>query len=276
MIDRSPGARSPAAHRRRRRGRRREPRPRAGSPAVGVRRRPRRHRFRRRATPGICVDLRGMKRIDVDPDARDGPRRGRAHVGELDAATQEHGLAVTGGRVSDTGVAGLALGQRQRLARAQARLHLRQPARGRGRHRRRAPGHRLRRTRTPTCSGASGRRRQLRCRHRLPLPAAPDRADRARRHAHVPGRDGRRPHSLLARLHARRPRRGRQRHGVHHRARPRSSCPSRCGASPSSASIVCYAGDPDEGEEVLRPLREFGPPGDRHDRPDPLRRRCSS
>ena len=30
--------------------------------------------------------------------------------GEFDAATQEHGLAVTGGRVPDTGIAGLALG----------------------------------------------------------------------------------------------------------------------------------------------------------------------
>jgi hypothetical protein len=30
--------------------------------------------------------------------------------GELDAATQEHGLAVTGGRVSSTGVAGFTLG----------------------------------------------------------------------------------------------------------------------------------------------------------------------
>ena len=30
--------------------------------------------------------------------------------GEFDAATQEHGLAVTGGRVTSTGIAGLALG----------------------------------------------------------------------------------------------------------------------------------------------------------------------
>src|SRR6266581_3673071 len=33
-----------------------------------------------------------------------------ARCAEFDAATQEHGLAVTGGRVSHTGVAGLTLG----------------------------------------------------------------------------------------------------------------------------------------------------------------------
>jgi len=59
---------------------------------------------------GICIDLRGMKGIAVDPAA--GTVRAEAGLtwGELDAATQEHGLAVTGGRVSDTGIAGLTLG----------------------------------------------------------------------------------------------------------------------------------------------------------------------
>ena len=59
---------------------------------------------------GICIDLRGMKGIAVDPDARTMRAEGGLTWGEVDAATQEHGLAVTGGRVSDTGIAGLALG----------------------------------------------------------------------------------------------------------------------------------------------------------------------
>ncbi len=59
---------------------------------------------------GVCVDLRGMKGIEVDPDAQTVRAEGGLEWGELDAATQEHGLAVTGGRASDTGVAGLALG----------------------------------------------------------------------------------------------------------------------------------------------------------------------
>jgi FAD/FMN-containing dehydrogenase len=59
---------------------------------------------------GLCIDLRGMKGVDVDPEARTVRAEGGLTWGELDAATQEHGLAVTGGRVKDTGVAGLALG----------------------------------------------------------------------------------------------------------------------------------------------------------------------
>src|SRR5687768_15770189 len=59
---------------------------------------------------GLLIDLRLLRRIVVEP----GTRRVRAGAGlqwrELDAATQAHGLAVTGGRISDTGVAGLTLG----------------------------------------------------------------------------------------------------------------------------------------------------------------------
>jgi FAD/FMN-containing dehydrogenase len=59
---------------------------------------------------GVCVDLRLMNRVTVDPDARVGRVQGGALWRDVDAATQEHGLAVTGGRMSDTGVGGLALG----------------------------------------------------------------------------------------------------------------------------------------------------------------------
>jgi FAD/FMN-containing dehydrogenase len=59
---------------------------------------------------GICVDLRGMKGIEVDAGAQTVRAEGGVTWGEFDAATAEHGLAVTGGRVPSTGIAGLALG----------------------------------------------------------------------------------------------------------------------------------------------------------------------
>jgi FAD/FMN-containing dehydrogenase len=59
---------------------------------------------------GMCIDLRGLKSIDVDPVHRIARAGGGLTWGEFDAATQEHGLAVTGGRVSTTGVGGLSLG----------------------------------------------------------------------------------------------------------------------------------------------------------------------
>jgi FAD/FMN-containing dehydrogenase len=59
---------------------------------------------------GIVIDLGPMHAVQVDPGARTARVQGGANWGHLDAATQEHGLAVTGGRVSDTGVGGLTLG----------------------------------------------------------------------------------------------------------------------------------------------------------------------
>jgi FAD/FMN-containing dehydrogenase len=59
---------------------------------------------------GLVVDVRHMKAIDIDPDARTARVGAGVTWGELDRATQEHGLATTGGRVSTTGVAGFTLG----------------------------------------------------------------------------------------------------------------------------------------------------------------------
>jgi len=59
---------------------------------------------------GLCLDLRGMRNITVDPGSKTARVEGGAVWGEIDAATQQHGLAVTGGRVSTTGVGGLTLG----------------------------------------------------------------------------------------------------------------------------------------------------------------------
>ena len=59
---------------------------------------------------GVMIDLRPMKGIDVDPVARTCRADAGLTWGELDAATQQHGLAVTGGRMSTTGVGGLVLG----------------------------------------------------------------------------------------------------------------------------------------------------------------------
>lgn len=59
---------------------------------------------------GLVVDVRPMKSIQVDPDNRTVTVGAGVTWGEFDRATQEHGLASTGGRASTTGVAGFTLG----------------------------------------------------------------------------------------------------------------------------------------------------------------------
>jgi len=62
------------------------------------------------AEDGVMLDMSRMRQVAVDPEAK------LAHVGpgcllgDVDRATQEHGLATTLGFVSETGVAGLTLG----------------------------------------------------------------------------------------------------------------------------------------------------------------------
>lgn len=59
---------------------------------------------------GLMIDLVPMKGIHVDPYARTVRAQGGVTWGELNRETQLHGLAVTGGQVSTTGIAGLTLG----------------------------------------------------------------------------------------------------------------------------------------------------------------------
>ena len=56
------------------------------------------------------IDLSAMKGIHVDPAARRVRAQGGVTWGELNRETQLHGLGVTGGAVSTTGIAGLTLG----------------------------------------------------------------------------------------------------------------------------------------------------------------------
>jgi FAD/FMN-containing dehydrogenase len=59
---------------------------------------------------GIVIDLSAMRHVTVDPLDRTAVVEGGAVWGDVDRATQEHGLATTGGIVGHTGVGGLTLG----------------------------------------------------------------------------------------------------------------------------------------------------------------------
>jgi FAD/FMN-containing dehydrogenase len=59
---------------------------------------------------GLMIDLAEMKGIHVDPAARTVRAQGGVTWAEFNRETGAHGLAVTGGAISTTGIAGLTLG----------------------------------------------------------------------------------------------------------------------------------------------------------------------
>ena len=73
---------------------------------------------------GIVIDLSGMKGIHVNAKNRTAIVQGGATLGDLDRETHVFGLAVPAGIMSKTGIAGLALRGRRRLAGQEIRSDL--------------------------------------------------------------------------------------------------------------------------------------------------------
>ena len=72
---------------------------------------------------GVMIDLSLMKAVQVDPATRTVRAAGGLLWGELDRATEQHGLATTGGMISHTGIARADPRRRAGTPHAQARPH---------------------------------------------------------------------------------------------------------------------------------------------------------
>ncbi|TME22443.1 MAG: FAD-dependent oxidoreductase, partial [Chloroflexi bacterium] len=62
------------------------------------------------ADGGLTIDLTCMRGVQINPDNNTATVGGGCLLGDVDAATAQHGMIVPAGIVSETGVGGLALG----------------------------------------------------------------------------------------------------------------------------------------------------------------------
>ena len=133
---------------------------------------------------GIVIDLRALNRVRVDPLARRPSVGGGTLLGEVDRATQRHGLVVPAGVVSHTGAGGLTLGGGVGRLMRRFGLTIDSLLSARGGHRgRQDPACVGGRARRPVL-GAARRGRQLRRGHRVRV--RPARAVRAGHPGHLP------------------------------------------------------------------------------------------
>src|SRR5918996_1911410 len=94
------------------------------------------------APGGLTLDLSRLREVAVDPDAKVVHVGPGCLLGEVDQATQAHGLATVLGFVSETGVAGLTLGGGFGHLTRRFGWAVDRPRAGRDRHRRRRHPHR--------------------------------------------------------------------------------------------------------------------------------------
>lgn len=198
---------------------------------------------------GLMLDMSPMKRITVDPERGVAVAGAGLTLGEFDAATSRYGLATTLGVVSMTGIAGLTLGGgigwlngkhglacdnvvsmdvvtadgQVRTASAGQHQDLFWALRGGGGNFGAVVSFTYRLH--PVSMVLAG-----------PISYPPERAAEALRRYHQVASTA--PDALTT----------------------AASVVRGADGQPAVSVVVCWSGPPDEGEHVLRPLREFGPP----------------